>query len=83
MDNVIKYTNEIIAGPYALSAEYFDIFGDNNSTNRELIFAMDQRGVLQTEHQRWQYWSISGDQVPRPEFPNTRGTDAAAMTTDF
>jgi hypothetical protein len=83
MDNVIKYTNEIIAGPYALSAEYFDIFGDNNSTNREVIFAMDQRGVLQTEHQRWQYWSISGDQVPRPEFPNTRGTDAAAMTTDF
>jgi hypothetical protein len=83
MDNVIKYTNEIIAGPYALSPEYFDIFGDNNSTNRELIFAMDQRGVLQTEHQRWQYWSISGDLVPRPEFPNTRGTDAAAMTTDF
>ncbi len=83
MDSVIKYTNEIIAGPYALSPEYFDIFGDNNSTNRELIFAMDQRGVLQTEHQRWQYWSISGDLIPRPEFPNTRGTDAAAMTTDF
>jgi hypothetical protein len=83
MDNVIKYTNEIVAGPYALSPEYFDIFSDNNSTNRELIFAMDQRGVLQTEHQRWQYWSISGDLVPRPEFPNTRGTDAAAMTTDF
>jgi hypothetical protein len=83
MDNVIKYTNEIVAGPYALSPEYFDIFSDNNSTNRELIFAMDQRGILQTEHQRWQYWSISGDQVPRPEFPNTRGTDAAAMTTDF
>jgi hypothetical protein len=65
MDNVIKYTNEIVAGPYALSPEYFDIFSDNNSTNRELIFAMDQRGILQTEHQRWQYWSISGDQVPR------------------
>jgi hypothetical protein len=40
----------------------------------ELIFALDQRGVLETEHQRWAYWSISGDQVPRPEFPNTRGT---------
>lgn len=83
MDNVIKYTSEVMAGPYALSAEYFDIFSDNNNSNRELIFAMDQRGVLQSEHSRWQYWSISGDLIPRPEFPNTRGTDAVAATTDF
>ncbi len=83
MDKVIKYTSDIISGPYKLSAEYFDLFSDNNSTNSELIFALDQRGVLQTEHQRWAYWSISGDLVPRPEFPSTRGTDAAALTPDF
>lgn len=83
MDKVIRYTSAIISGPYALSEEYFDLFSDNNNTNPELIFALDQRGVLQTEHQRWAYWSISGDQVPRPEFPSTRGTDAAAATPDF
>jgi hypothetical protein len=83
MDKVIQYTNDIISGPYSLSAEYFDLFSDNNHTNPELIFALDQRGVLETEHQRWAYWSISGDQVPRPEFPNTRGTDAVAATSDF
>jgi hypothetical protein len=83
MDKVIQYSNDIISGPYSLSAEYFDLFSDNNHTNPELIFALDQRGVLETEHQRWAYWSVSGDQVPRPEFPNTRGTDAVAATADF
>lgn len=83
MDKVIQYTNEIIAGGYSLSPEYFNIFNDDNNTNPEVIFSLDQRGVLQTEHSRWQYWSISGDQIPRPEFPNTRGTDAAAATPDF
>jgi hypothetical protein len=83
MDRVIQYTDEIIAGRYTLSPEYFDIFNDDNNTNPEVIFSLDQRGVLQTEHSRWQYWSISGDQIPRPEFPNTRGTDAAAATPDF
>ena len=83
MDKVIQYTSDIISGPYELSAEYFDLFSDDNHTNPELIFALDQRGVLQTDHQRWAYWSISGDQVPRPEFPNTRGTDAVAATPDF
>ncbi len=83
MDKVIGYTNSIISGSHALSPEYFALFNDNNHTNPELIFALDQRGVLENEHQRWAYWSISGDQVPRPEFPNTRGTDAAAATPDF
>lgn len=83
MDKVIQYTSNIISGPYSLSPEYFDLFNDNNNTNREIIFSLDQRGVLQTEHSRWQYWSISGDQVPRPEFPSTRGTDAVAVTPDF
>lgn len=83
MDKVIQYTNEIISGPYSLSAEYFELFNDDNNVNPEIIFSLDQRGVLQTEHSRWQYWSISGDQVPRPEFPSTRGTDAVAATPDF
>ncbi len=83
MDKVIEYTNEIIAGPYSLSAEYFELFNDDNHSNPELIFALDQRGVLQTEHSRWAYWPISGDQIPRPEFPSTRGTDAVAVTSDF
>ncbi len=83
LDKVIQYTDDIIAGPYALSPEYFDLFNDDNHSNPELIFALDQRGVLQTDHQRWAYWSISGDQVPRPEFPSTRGTDAVAATPDF
>ncbi|MBX2894682.1 MAG: RagB/SusD family nutrient uptake outer membrane protein [Cyclobacteriaceae bacterium] len=83
MQKVIQYTNEIIAGPYSLSPEYFALFNDNNNTNPEVIFSLDQRGVLQTEHSRWAYWSISGDLVPRPEWPNSRGTDAAALTPDF
>ncbi|WP_158859796.1 RagB/SusD family nutrient uptake outer membrane protein [Lunatibacter salilacus] len=83
MDKVIQYTSDIISGPYVLSPEYFDLFSDDNHFNPELIFALDQRGVLQTDHQRWAYWSVSGDQIPRPEFPNTRGTDAVAATTDF
>lgn len=83
MQKVIQYTNEIIAGPYSLSPEYFELFNDNNNSNSEIIFSLDQRGVLQTEHSRWAYWSISGDLVPRPEWPNTRGTDAAALTPDF
>ncbi len=83
MDKVIEYTSDIISGSRALSPEYFDLFSDDNHTNSELIFALDQRGLLETEHSRWAYWSISGDQVPRPEFPSTRGTDATAATTDF
>jgi len=83
MNKVIAYTSDIISGSRTLSPEYFDLFSDDNHTNSELIFALDQRGLLETEHSRWAYWSISGDQVPRPEFPSTRGTDATAATTDF
>lgn len=83
MDKVIEYTNNVINGGYSLSPEYFALFNDDNNTNPEIIFSLDQRGVLQTEHSRWQYWSISGDQIPRPEFPNTRGTDAVAATPNF
>lgn len=83
MDKVIEYTSDIISGSRTLSPEYFDLFSDDNHTHSELIFALDQRGLLETEHSRWAYWPISGDQIPRPEFPNTRGTDATAATTDF
>ncbi|GGF21768.1 hypothetical protein GCM10011339_07300 [Echinicola rosea] len=83
MDKVIEYTSNIIDGPYELSSEYFDLFSDDNNSSPEIIFSLDQRGVLQTEHSRWAYWSMSGDQVPRPEFPSTRGTDAVAATPDF
>jgi hypothetical protein len=83
MDKVIEYTTSVINAGYTLSPEYFALFNDDNNTNPEIIFSLDQRGVLQTEHSRWQYWSISGDQVPRPELPNARGTDAVAATPDF
>jgi len=83
MDKVIQYTSSIISGNHTLSPEYFDLFSDANHTNTELVFALDQRGVLETEHSRWAYWPISGAQVPRPEQPSTRGTDATAATPDF
>ncbi|MCW9705419.1 RagB/SusD family nutrient uptake outer membrane protein [Fodinibius salsisoli] len=84
MDKVIEYTDNIInSGNYALSSEYFDLFNDTNSSNPELIFAIDQRGVLNNEHNRWAYWSLSGDLYPRPEFPGADGTDGPAATPDF
>jgi len=83
MDKVIQYTSSVIAGAHTLSPEYFDLFSDNNHTNTELVFALDQRGVLETEHSRWAYWPISGAQIPRPEVPSTRGTDACAATPDW
>jgi hypothetical protein len=46
MDKVIQYTNEIIAGKYSLSPEYFELFNDSNNKNPEIIFSLDQRGVL-------------------------------------
>jgi hypothetical protein len=48
MDKVIQYTSSIISGTHTLSPEYFALFNDDNHTNTELIFALDQRGVLQT-----------------------------------
>ncbi|NBC58497.1 MAG: RagB/SusD family nutrient uptake outer membrane protein [Bacteroidetes bacterium] len=84
MDKVIGYTSNIIdSGNFSLSAEYFDLFSDENNSNPELIFAADQRGVLNNEHSRWAYWSIAGDMFPRPEFPGADGTDGPAFTPDF
>ncbi len=83
MDAVIQYTNEVInSGEHALSAEYFEIFDDENHTNKELIFAIDQREDL-GGHNRMAYFSMSGDFYPLPEFPEANGTDGPAITPDF
>lgn len=83
MDKVIEYTNKIIAsGQYLLSPEYFEIFDDENHSNKELIFAVDQRADL-NGHNRMAYFSLSGDQFPLPEFVNANGTDGPGITSDF
>lgn len=83
MDKVIAYTTEIInSNQYQLSAEYFEIFDDENHTNKELIFAVDQRAEL-NGHNRLAYFSLSGDQFPLPDFPRANGTDGPAITPDF
>ncbi len=83
MDKVIDYCNRIInSGQYALSNDYFAIFNDENHTNKELIFAVDQRAEL-NGHNRMAYFSLSGDQFPLPNFPNANGTDGPAITSDY
>ena len=84
MDKVLDYTNRVInSGKYALSPEYFDLFNDDNNSNRELIYASDQRGVLNNEESRWTYWSIAGSFFGRPEHPSSDGTDGPAITPEF
>ncbi|KAF2516678.1 RagB/SusD family nutrient uptake outer membrane protein [Flavobacterium foetidum] len=84
MDKVIKYTDNIInSGKFSFSPEYFDLFDDSNDKNKEVIFSIDQRGVLADEHNRWAYWSIPGSMFPRPESINADGTDGPAITSDF
>ena len=84
MNAVIQYTDNIInSGNFGISPEYFELFNDDNNSNAELIFALDQRGQLKEEHSRWAYWSISGDMFPRPEYPSADGTDGPAFTPDF
>lgn len=84
MNNVIKYTDNIInSGKFNLSPEYFDLFGKNNHQNSEVIFAIDQRGVLKDEQARWTYWSLPNAIFGRPEFTSSDGTDGPGMTSDF
>ncbi len=84
MDRVIEYTNKVInSGLFVLAPEYFSIFDDNNHTNKELIFAIDQRQDLTTSHNRLGYWSLSGSQYPLAAFPKANGTDGPAITSDF
>ena len=83
MDKVIEYTSKIISsGQYALSPDYWAIFNDENNTNKELIFAVDQRADL-NGHNRLAYFSLSGDQFPLPSFTGANGTDGPAITPDF
>ncbi len=84
MDKVIDYCNRIISSnTYALSADYFSIFNDNNHTNKELIFAVDQRADLGNGHNRMAYFSLSGDQFPLPAYPSANGTDGPGITPEF
>jgi len=84
MDKVIEYSNKVInSGLYILSPEYFAVFDDNNHSNKELIFAIDQRQDLTTSHNRLGYWSLSGSQYPLAAFPKANGTDGPAITSDF
>ncbi|WP_312077061.1 RagB/SusD family nutrient uptake outer membrane protein [Chryseobacterium sp.] len=84
MDKVIEYTSKVInTGAFTLSPEYFAIFDDNNHSNKELIFAIDQRQDLTTSHNRLGYWSLSGSQYPLAAFPKANGTDGPAITPEF
>jgi starch-binding outer membrane protein, SusD/RagB family len=84
MNKVIEYCDKIInSNQYALSADYFSIFNDNNHTNKELIFAVDQRADLGNGHNRMAYFSLSGDQYPLPAYPNANGTDGPGITPEF
>lgn len=83
MDKVIDYSNRIIsAGQHQLVADYFSIFNMDNHSNKELIFAVDQRAEL-NGHNRLAYFSLSGDQFPLAAFPAANGTDGPAITPDF
>ncbi|AEE52464.1 RagB/SusD family nutrient uptake outer membrane protein [Haliscomenobacter hydrossis] len=83
MDKVIEYADKIIgAGQHQLVADYFAIFNTDNHTNKELVFAVDQRAEL-NGHNRLAYFSLSGDQFPLAPFPAANGTDGPAITPDF
>lgn len=83
MDKVIEYCDKIISsGQYVLAAEYFSLFDDANHTNKEVIFAVDQRADL-NGHNRMAYFSLSGDQFPLPAYTAANGTDGPGITPDF
>ncbi len=83
MDKVIEYCDKIInSGQFALASEYFSLFDDANHTNKELIFAVDQRADL-NGHNRLAYFSLSGDQYPLPAYTGANGTDGPGITPDF
>lgn len=83
MDKVVEYCDKIIATPqFALSSSYFALFDDANHTNKELIFAVDQRADL-NGHNRMAYFSLSGDQFPLPAYTGANGTDGPGITSDF
>ena len=84
MDKVIEYSTKVINDyDYALSPEYFACFDNDNHTNEELIFAVDQRPDLSSSHNRLSYFSMSGHFYGNPLYPEGDGTDAAAITQEF
>lgn len=83
MDKAIEYCDKIISSnQFQLASEYFSIFDNNNHSNPELIFAIDQRQDL-NGHNRMAYFSLSGDQYPLASAPTANGTDGPAITPDF
>jgi len=50
----------IASGDYSLAPEYFSIFGNDNHTNKELVFAVDQRPDLSNSHNRMAYSPYRG-----------------------
>ncbi len=83
MDKVVEYTNNVInSGQYELSKEYFSIFDNNNDTNKEIIFAVDQRQDL-NGHNRLAYFSMSGNFYGNALVRNGNGTDGPGITSDF
>jgi hypothetical protein len=83
MDKVLDYTTRIItSGQYNFSADYWSIFNDENHTNKELLFAVDQRADL-NGHNRLAYFTLSGDQFPLPAYVGANGTDGPGITPDY
>ena len=84
MDKVIEYSSKVISDyDYVMDPEYFNIFSNDNHTNKELIFAIDQRPDLSSSHNRMCYWSMSGSFYGNPLYPDGDGTDGGAITQEF
>ena len=83
MDKVNEYTTKIItSNQYGFAPDYWTIFNDENHTNKELVFAVDQRADL-NGHNRLAYFTLSGDQFPLPAYVGANGTDGPGITPDF
>jgi len=83
MDKVIEYSDRVISSSqYTLSSEYFANFNNDNHTNKELVFAVDQRPDL-NGHNRMSYFSMSDNFYGNPLYPKGNGTDGPAITPDF
>ena len=83
MDKVIEYTGKVLdLNQYTMSPEYFACFNNDNHTNKELIFAVDQRPDL-NGHNRMSYFSMSDNFYGNPLYPKGNGTDGPAITPDF
>jgi len=83
MDKVNEYTTKIItSNQFGFAPDYWTIFNDENHTNKELVFAVDQRADL-NGHNRLAYFTLSGDQFPLPAYVGANGTDGPGITPDF